>query len=100
MFTYAIVACFILHLYFQERHKRKVAYVMHIQERTEEAETLDFAVTLFEDESMGKWSEKLERAYSIAEARRSFNNQRMMAEYKKGQEDAKKADKITPLKKA
>lgn len=94
-----IFGCFVLHLYFQERHKRKVAYVMHIQERTEEAETLDFAVTLFEDEPMIKWQEKLERAYSIAEARRRFQNDRMMAEYRRVQEEAEKAKKVTPLKK-
>ncbi len=69
---------------------------MHISERTEEAETLDFAVHLFEDETLGKWAEKLERAYSIAEARRGHNNarmiqehQRVMAEAKKQQEESK-----------
>jgi hypothetical protein len=69
--------------------KRKPSYVVHVQERTEEAETLDFGVTLFEDESLGKWAEKLERAYSIAEARRAFNNQRMQQEYAELQKKAK-----------
>lgn len=98
----ALVLCFIIHTYLAEKVKRKVAYIMHIQERTEEAETLDFAVHLFEDESMQDWSFKLERAYSIAEARRSFNNKRMQDEYlrmKKQAEDEKSKSNITPLKK-
>lgn len=96
----SIIVCFFLHLFFQERHKRKLSYAVHIQERTEEAETIDFAVSLFEDETMGKWAEKLERAYSIAEARRAFNNNRMMMEHKRIIEEAEKAKKTIPLKKS
>jgi hypothetical protein len=95
----AIAVCFALHLYFQERHKKKIAYVVHVQERTEEAETLDFAVSLFEDETLGKWAEKLERAYSIAEARRGYNNKRMLDEYNRVQAEAKESKKIVPLNK-
>ena len=97
--AFVIGSCFALHLYFQERHKKRVAYVVHVQERTEEAETLDFAVTLFEDETLGKWSEKLERAYSIAEARRGYNNSRMIAEYKRVQDEAAASKKVVPLNK-
>lgn len=89
MLAVVLGICFLIHTYLAERVKKKVAYVMHISERTEEAETLDFAVNLFEDESMGKWAEKLERAYSIAEARRGFNNQRMMADHKRVMDEAK-----------
>lgn len=96
-------ACFLLHTWLHERVKRRVSYSINIQERTEEAETLSFSVNLFEDESMGSWSEKLERAYSIAEARRAFNNNRMMAEYDRIQKqaaDAKKEESsITAFKK-
>lgn len=97
----AIVLCFLIHTYLAEKIKRKVAYTVHIQERTEEAETLDFAVHLFDDESLQDWSFKLERAYSIAESRRSYQNERML----KLIEDAKKKaakekeSNITPLKK-
>lgn len=97
----AIVVCFLTHLYFQERTKRKVAYVMHIQERTEEAETLDFAVSLFEDETVQDWGFKLERAYSIAEARRGYNNKRMMEEYQRQKKQAEEEKaKPTLLKKS
>jgi len=97
----AIVLCFLIHTYLAEKIKRKVSYTVHIQERTEEAETLDFAVHLFDDESMQDWAFKLERAYSIAEARRGYQNDRML----KLIEDAKKKaakekeSNITPLKK-
>lgn len=95
----SIIFCFMVHLYFQERHKKKVSYMVHVTERTEEAETLDFALTLFDDESMGKWAEKLERAYSIAEARRGFNNQRMIELNKRAMEAQKAEQKPTLLKK-
>ncbi len=97
-----LFVCFVVHTYLAEKVKRKVAYTMHIQERTEEAETLDFAVHLFEDETPHEWSFKLERAYSIAEARRGFNNKRMQDAYleaKKMAEEEKKSN-VTPLKKA
>lgn len=80
-----ILACFIVHTVLQERVKRKVSYTVHVQERTEEAETLDFAVHLFEDETAGKWQEKLNVAFDVAEGRRKFNNERIL----KMQEDAK-----------
>lgn len=75
-----------IHFYLQERNKRKVATVLHIQGRTEEAETFDFAVTLFEDESVGKWEERIQLFCSIQERRRAFNNERMakaMEEHRK-----------------
>ena len=69
---------------------------MHIQERTEEAETLDFAVSLFEDESEEQWFKKIGKAFKMAEDRRAFNNQRMIEIQNKIREEAKN---ITPLKK-
>jgi uncharacterized membrane protein len=99
--AYVILGCFLLHLYVTERVKRKVAYTINISERTEEAETINFAVHLFDDEPFLKWQEKLERAYSIAEARRAYNNKRMMDEYQRVQAEAKKAKeegKITSFK--
>lgn len=96
-----IALCFAVFMYFQERYKKKVAYSMHIQERTEEAETLDFGVVLYDDESFDQWALKLDRAYSIAEARRAFNNQRMIQANKQVMEEAQKArddKKVVPLK--
>lgn len=98
----AILICFGIHTYLQERHKKKVAYVVHVTERTEEAETLDFAVHLFDGETPGQWAFKLEQAYSIAEARRGFNNQRMIEANKRIYEEAQQAradKKVLPLNK-
>lgn len=98
----AIVFCFLVHTYLTEKVKRKVAYVVHVQERTEEAETLDFAVHLFDDESPQDWAFKLERAYSIAEARRKYQNERMLKLYEEAKKKAEeeKASNITQLKKS
>lgn len=99
----SILFCFLLHTFLQERHKKKVSYVVHVTERTEEAETLDFAVHLFDDEPFVKWQEKLERAYSIAEARRGYNNHRMIEANKRIYEESQqaKADKkVVPMNKA
>jgi hypothetical protein len=97
--VYAIVGCFFVWVFLQERNKKKVAYTVHVQERTEEAETLDFAVHLFDDETEGKWLEKLNKAFKLAEDRRGFNNQRMQLEYAKMQKEAAEA-KAVPFKKA
>jgi hypothetical protein len=86
---YAILVIAAFYFYFQERNKKKVAYVLHIQERTEEAETLDFAVTLYQDETPGIWREKMEYAFKASEERRKFNNDRLLEAYKIRQEEAK-----------
>lgn len=83
----------LLHFYFQERHKRRIAYIVHINERTEEAESLDFAVTLFDDEPVSSWELKLNKAFDLCEKRRSYNNARMLAEYKKIEDEAALAKK-------
>ena len=97
--VYALIACFTIWAWLQERNKRKIAYVMHIQERTEEAETLDFAVNLFADESESEWKTKMNKAFLLAETRRSFNNERMMQEYAKAQKAQAEAQAV-PFKKA
>ncbi len=104
----AILAIAFCYFFLQERTRKdliarqnlipKVAYQVHIQERTEEAETLDFAVNLYEGEPSIKWKERLEIAYSIAQARRQQMNDLMiqqMAELKKQaaeEAEAKKKD--------
>lgn len=65
-----------------ERHRsklgmRKLSYAVHIQARTEEAEHMDFAVQLFEDETIEVWEEKLKVACDLTEKRRKFNNERI-----------------------
>lgn len=100
MNLWVIVACFAVYMYFQERYKKRVSYVVHIQERTEEAETIDFAVTLFEDETQGTWDEKMAKAFGMAEARRGFNNQRlidMQNKFRKEQEELNKSGKIEKI---
>ena len=95
---FVIVGCFLAYIYFTQKDKRKLGFTVHVTERTEEAETLDFATHLYEDESFEKWREKLNVAYKFAEDRRKFNNDRMMALYAEA-EKAKKENTVTPFKK-
>ncbi len=78
LFLVVLVAIAVTHFYLQQKDKRRHAFTVHIQGRTEEAETLDFAVTLFEDETQGQWEAKMEKAFHLSEKRRSFNNQRIL----------------------
>lgn len=94
MLAVALVACFVIYIYFTQRDKRKLAFVANITEQTEEAETINFAVHLFDDETEDKWLEKMGKAFKMAEDRRSFNNQRMMEMIEKAQKET-----VTPLKK-
>lgn len=90
MELFSLVVSLIAIVYFIDQWKRRknVAHVVHIQERTEEAEVLDFTVTLFEGETQGQWLEKMNRAYEIAEGRRSFNYDRMMKLSQEAKENA------------
>lgn len=72
---------------------RKLSYSVHVQARTEEAETMDFAVNLYGDESGEDWKKKLETAFEMSEARRGFNNMRMQEEYARIQKEAQEAAK-------
>lgn len=83
LFTFTLAAIAATYFYLQERTKKKVAYIVHVQGQTEQAETLDFAVHLFEDESDDKWQEKLYKAFEIQEKRRAFNNDRLMRDNQK-----------------
>lgn len=81
------------HFYFQERNKRKVAFTVHVQGRTEEAETLDFGITLFSDEDENSWLEKMNQALTMTEKRRAYNNDRMMKLMKDAEEKRKEAQR-------
>jgi hypothetical protein len=94
----ALVFCFSLYIYFTQKDKRKLGFTVHVTERTEEAETLDFATHLYEDETQDKWQEKLNIAFKMAEDRRSYNNKRMMDLYAEAQK-AKEENKVTAFKK-
>jgi len=94
MLSVALVACFVIYIYFTQKDKRKLAFVANITEQTEEAETINFAVHLFDDETEDKWLEKMGKAFKMAEDRRSFNNKRMMEMLEKAQKQT-----VTPLKK-
>jgi len=95
LFSGVFLVCFFAWLFFANKDKRKLAFTVHVQERTEEAENLDFGVQFFADETEDKWREKLEVAFRMAEERRSFNNKRMMEMFAKAEEN-----KVTPFKKA
>lgn len=72
--------------YKEQNEKRKVHSVVHVQARTEEAETLDFAITLFADESPGSRQDKINEAFELCEVRRKFNNDRLQQMFKEQQE--------------
>jgi len=79
------------HLYLAHfKDRRKVDSVVHIQERTEEAETLDFSVTLFQDETPEAQRLKMEKYFLIAEDRRARNNNIAQALFQEMQEKVKK----------
>lgn len=94
MLALALVLCFIVHTYLVQKDKRKLAFVANITEQTEEAESINFAVHLFDDESEEKWLEKMGKAFKMAEDRRGFNNKRMMEMIEEAQKQT-----VTPLKK-
>lgn len=80
-----------VHFWLQERHKRPNDAVLHIQGQTEQAEAFDFAITLFKDEDEFEQSAKILRFCNMIEARRKFNNDRLVAEQKAFQEKMAKA---------
>ncbi len=81
----------LLHFWLGNKDKRRLSYTLHIQGRTEESETMDFGVQLFEDETLLQWREKIYRAFSIQEERRAYQNQRMQELYAKAKAEAEKA---------
>lgn len=87
MLAAALVLCFIVYTYLAQRDKRKLAFVANITEQTEEAESINFAVHLFDDEPEEKWLEKMGKAFKMAEDRRGFNNKRMMEMIEQAQKE-------------
>jgi hypothetical protein len=82
------VGCKVLDILYA-RSIKKVAYLVHIQGRTEADEHMDFAVSLFEDESEGVWDEKLSRAFELREKRLAFQNKRVIDLMKPSEEPKK-----------
>jgi len=60
---------------------RKVAAVCTIACQTEEAESLNFNLNIYEDESVEQVESKLKKFWDISESRRKFNWERMNAKY-------------------
>jgi len=75
------VAAYIANVVLSQRGRRIIDAHLHIQGSTEQAETFDFAITLFKDESEGTRQEKIAKYCEVIEARRKFNNDRQTAEY-------------------
>lgn len=78
MWIALVAAIAAVHFYLQEKNKRRLAYTAHIQGQTEQAESMTFAVTLFEDETEAEWQKKLDKALYLTEKRRSFQNERLL----------------------
>lgn len=78
------------YLYLNFKDRRAVDATVHIQERTEEAETLDFAIMFFRDETELQRKQKLLRYTEVAEWRRGENNRRLMEETLKRQQEIEK----------
>lgn len=78
-----ILSIFLLrHLSKPQPPKARLAHsVVHVQQRTEEAETLDFAITLFLDESPEQRETRILEVCEIAERRRKYNNDRMQEHF-------------------
>jgi hypothetical protein len=70
-------------LYLNFKDRKRIDATVHINEQTEEAERLDFAIALFSGESAEEWERKMEKFYSLAERRRAHNNKRLMDEHQK-----------------
>lgn len=80
LFCITLTSLFFIHLFFQERHKRVVDVSVQVQEQTEQAESFVFSVNFFKDETHGVRQEKLYSLCEMAEARRSYNNERLAKE--------------------
>lgn len=72
---------------------REVAFLVHVQGRTESNEHMDFAVSLYADESVGAWKEKLGQAFELREWRLKFQNERMLDLERQIAEENEKAGK-------
>jgi neutral trehalase len=73
--------------------RRRVHSILHVQCKTEDAETMDFAITLFQDESAESKQIRIQEVFEVCEARRKFNNDRMQQFFKEQQ------DQMAALKK-
>lgn len=76
----AILVIGLIHLLIKKREAKErgnVHSVLHIQAKTEEAETMDFAINLLKSESNEDHSKKIDQIFAITELRRRFNNDRL-----------------------
>lgn len=86
--AYALAVLGFAHFAFkfrEARERKKVYAVLHIQAKTEEAENMDFALNLLEDDTPGTRQQKIDAIFEITERRRKYNNDRMEAFIKEHQ---------------
>lgn len=89
--------CYLANSIYDRFFAKKVAYSVHVQGQTAEAETIDFCVNLYSDESEEKWTEHLGTALKLQEQRRIQNNAQTQArieESKRLFEEAKKKEAL------
>lgn len=76
--------------FIEQSQKKKVAYTVHIQGRTEQDEHMDFAVVLFEDDK-ANWARKLQGAFELREERLKFQNERVLKIVQEAEQQKKEA---------
>ncbi len=86
MLALSIVVAALIYAYVATKDKRRLRAICNIQSQTEEAEGLNFQVHLYESDSDGVIAEKINSLFEIAEARRSFNNERLRTQMNAAQE--------------
>lgn len=66
----------------------RVAAIVHIQGKTEEAEHIDIGINFLEKETPEEWYAKLTKFADLIEKRRAYNNERVQGEFQKAREAA------------
>ena len=87
-----------LHFLVGPKRYRKADATVHIQAKTEDAETVDFAVVLFADETVEQQEAKMRKYFDMTESRRKFNNDRLQEIYCQAQQELEASKKVAPIK--
>lgn len=90
MLALSIVVAALIYAYVATKDKKKLRAICNLQSQTEEAEGMNFQIHLYEDDTDGIVAEKINALFEIAEARRSFNNDRLRSQMKDAQEEARR----------
>lgn len=89
MLSVSIIVAALVYAFVHTKDKRKLKAICSLHSQTEEAESLNFQVNLYEDDNDEAVAKKINSLFEIAEARRSFNNERLREHMKKAQEEAR-----------